>query len=224
MKTMGFPIPRDDRDGNGEILKKRNVEQLFACVGNEGFLGFSFSANGMTQPLLLLLNYWRGFEGWLFIWIIFKALLFLPLKDAYLNPSTEVLRLTRAGDIVKGILPNDPNDLWTVFYPNHTTYTAVALATPWQDGEEGSNGVPLVTVVQVRIEMYGRKLAVIVEVRGQIMNFWSLRNFVVSSGSKVSRWIPYINFLNHCTGQLAKSLYIRTVQIAQTFRPEWMTW
>ncbi len=69
-----------------------------------------------------------------------------------------MLRLTRAGDIVRGPLPNEPSDLWTVFYPNHTTYEALSMATPYHEGGEtefhsppGTSNIPLITAVQVKI-------------------------------------------------------------------------
>lgn len=78
------------------------------------------------------------------------------LQDAYLNPSSGVLRLTRAGDIVKGLLPSEPNDLWTIFSPNHTTYEAVSMATHYHDHEAeylhsppSTSNMPLITVIQV---------------------------------------------------------------------------
>jgi len=47
----------------------------------------------------------------------------LTVGDYELNPSSPVLRLTRAGEILSGQLPAHN---WTVFMPNHSTYSPVS--------------------------------------------------------------------------------------------------
>ena len=49
----------------------------------------------------------------------------LQLKDFKINPKSRILRVTRAGETLKGTLPGDD---WTVFVPNHTTYEPLAYA------------------------------------------------------------------------------------------------
>ncbi|XP_021967195.1 bifunctional heparan sulfate N-deacetylase/N-sulfotransferase [Folsomia candida] len=112
------------------------------------------------------------------------------IKDAYLNPSSSVLRLTRAGDIVRGPLPNEPSDLWTVFYPNHTTYEAVSMATPFQEGGEaelhappGTVNIPLVTVVQDKGEADGIRRVIF----GAGLKFWLHRLLLLDAISYSSR-------------------------------------
>ncbi|XP_065336089.1 bifunctional heparan sulfate N-deacetylase/N-sulfotransferase isoform X1 [Cloeon dipterum] len=51
----------------------------------------------------------------------------MNLKNAALNPASNVLRLTRAGETAWGNLPG--ND-WTVFAPNHSTYEPLEWASP----------------------------------------------------------------------------------------------
>ncbi|XP_071440534.1 bifunctional heparan sulfate N-deacetylase/N-sulfotransferase [Hetaerina americana] len=79
----------------------------------------------------------------------------LRLRDAALNAASPVLRLTRAGETVRGSLKGED---WSVFSPNHSTYEAVAWAVrDWGPGgpHHGVNGVeesdpkqPLITVIQ----------------------------------------------------------------------------
>jgi len=78
----------------------------------------------------------------------------VKLKDAYLSSSSPVLRIARAGgDIVRGQIPNDPHDLFTVFYGamgddskdkngskgnlNKAYYRPVLQATRMSDDPEG---------------------------------------------------------------------------------------
>ncbi len=49
----------------------------------------------------------------------------LALKDYEINPRSDILRVTRAGEINYGFLPGDD---WVVFVPNHTTYEPLAYA------------------------------------------------------------------------------------------------
>ena len=49
----------------------------------------------------------------------------LAMKDYEINPRSDVLRLTRAGEVLHGNLPGDD---WTVFVSNHTTYEPLAYA------------------------------------------------------------------------------------------------
>lgn len=49
----------------------------------------------------------------------------LALRDCQLNPKSQLLRLTRAGEIAYGDLPGED---WTVFQSNHSTYVTVAMA------------------------------------------------------------------------------------------------
>ncbi|CAG7786790.1 unnamed protein product [Allacma fusca] len=114
----------------------------------------------------------------------------VKLKDAYLNPESGVLRLTRAGDLVHGILLNDPSDFWTVFSPNHTTYSAVALATPYRDNEDeyfhspsSTSNLPLITVIQDKGEADGIRRVLF----GGGLKFWLNRLLFLDSVSYLSR-------------------------------------
>ncbi|CAH1793564.1 unnamed protein product [Owenia fusiformis] len=49
----------------------------------------------------------------------------LAVKDYELNPQSEILRVTRAGEILYGDIPGDD---WTVFEPEHATYRPLAYA------------------------------------------------------------------------------------------------
>ncbi|XP_076368391.1 bifunctional heparan sulfate N-deacetylase/N-sulfotransferase-like isoform X2 [Tachypleus tridentatus] len=51
----------------------------------------------------------------------------LKLKDYYLNPSSSILRLTRAGEVHYGELPAGD---WTIFKTNDSSYEALAWARP----------------------------------------------------------------------------------------------
>ncbi|KAK9869670.1 hypothetical protein WA026_003418 [Henosepilachna vigintioctopunctata] len=71
----------------------------------------------------------------------------LRLKDAALNPTSQILRLTRAGETAWGDLPG--ND-WTVFQANHSTYEPLAWAykNDYFQPTEGEIKTPLTTVLQ----------------------------------------------------------------------------
>ncbi|XP_046391931.1 bifunctional heparan sulfate N-deacetylase/N-sulfotransferase isoform X2 [Ischnura elegans] len=79
----------------------------------------------------------------------------LRLRDAALNAASPVLRLTRAGETVRGPLVGED---WSVFSPNHSTYEAVAWAVrDWgpegphhgvSGAEESDPKQPLITVIQ----------------------------------------------------------------------------
>lgn len=49
----------------------------------------------------------------------------LALKDYEINARSDILRMTRAGEINYGFLPGDD---WVVFVPNHTTYEPLSFA------------------------------------------------------------------------------------------------
>lgn len=49
----------------------------------------------------------------------------LKLRDATLNPASQILRLTRAGETVWGELPGAD---WTIFQANHSTYEPLEWA------------------------------------------------------------------------------------------------
>ncbi|KAJ8918343.1 hypothetical protein NQ315_008036 [Exocentrus adspersus] len=71
----------------------------------------------------------------------------LKLKDAALNPASQILRLTRAGETAWGELPG--ND-WTVFQANHSTYETLEWANRndnFQNNDSGAK-LPLPTVIQ----------------------------------------------------------------------------
>ncbi|CAG9800644.1 unnamed protein product [Chironomus riparius] len=71
----------------------------------------------------------------------------LRLRDASLNPSSPVLRLTRAGDTAWGPLPG--ND-WAVFQHNHSTYEPLEFAQKNTLDYPNDGGIqpPLTTVLQ----------------------------------------------------------------------------
>ncbi len=58
----------------------------------------------------------------------------LAMKDYELNPNSQVLRITRPGEMFHDFLPGDD---WTVFLPNHTTYEPLSFAKT-QTAEEVS--------------------------------------------------------------------------------------
>ncbi|XP_059474716.1 bifunctional heparan sulfate N-deacetylase/N-sulfotransferase [Neocloeon triangulifer] len=74
----------------------------------------------------------------------------MRLKDATLNPASNVLRMTRSGETAWGKLPGDD---WTVFAPNHSTYEPLEWALPNHDlpshfvNEKGASKL-LTTAVQ----------------------------------------------------------------------------
>lgn len=72
----------------------------------------------------------------------------LRLRDASLNPSSPVLRLTRAGDTAWGPLPGG-ND-WAVFQHNHSTYEPLEWAQKniMDYPTDGQILSPLATVIQ----------------------------------------------------------------------------
>lgn len=73
----------------------------------------------------------------------------MAVKDCQLNPSSPILRVTRAGETVQKKLPGDD---WTVFQPNHSTYVPLALAKPAlgdQSTQDDSTKASLITVIQV---------------------------------------------------------------------------
>lgn len=49
----------------------------------------------------------------------------LALKNYHLNSASQVLRLTKAGQVYRDALPGGD---WTVFQPNHSTYESIAVA------------------------------------------------------------------------------------------------
>ncbi|XP_064625741.1 bifunctional heparan sulfate N-deacetylase/N-sulfotransferase-like isoform X2 [Lineus longissimus] len=49
----------------------------------------------------------------------------LALRDYQINPESDILRVTRAGEVAYGDLPDDN---WTVFATNHSTYEPLAYA------------------------------------------------------------------------------------------------
>lgn len=72
----------------------------------------------------------------------------LALRDCQVNPSSLILRVTRAGETAQGKLPG--ND-WTVFQFNHSTYVPLAVAksaTPDFTSLDGNNKANLITVIQ----------------------------------------------------------------------------
>lgn len=68
----------------------------------------------------------------------------LKLQDAYLNPSSNVLRLTKAGDTYFGVLPGSE---WTTFEFNHSTYEPIEW-TQRVEQQSKTQRKPEVTVVQ----------------------------------------------------------------------------
>ena len=51
----------------------------------------------------------------------------LAMEDYTINPDSDVLRVTRAGETAHGVLPDDN---WTVFIHNHSSYLPLAYARP----------------------------------------------------------------------------------------------
>ncbi|XP_022908158.1 bifunctional heparan sulfate N-deacetylase/N-sulfotransferase [Onthophagus taurus] len=70
----------------------------------------------------------------------------LKLQDAALNPASEILRITRAGETLLGPLPGDD---WTVFQLNHSTYEPLEWAHRQEESKPSNTlKTPLTTVVQ----------------------------------------------------------------------------
>ncbi|ODM92934.1 Bifunctional heparan sulfate N-deacetylase/N-sulfotransferase [Orchesella cincta] len=114
----------------------------------------------------------------------------VKVKDAYLNPSSGVLRVTRAGDIVRGLLPSEPNDLWTVFSPNHTTFEPVCMATHYHEQEAeyvhsppSTSNMPLITVIQDKGEEDGIRRVLF----GAGLKFWLNKLLFLDGVSYLSR-------------------------------------
>ncbi|GIX80374.1 hypothetical protein CEXT_518321 [Caerostris extrusa] len=70
----------------------------------------------------------------------------MAVRDYHLNGESNVLRLTRAGEVFYG---NIPGSDWTVFQPNHSTYEALASArSQTYQSSLASKGIdPLLTTV-----------------------------------------------------------------------------
>ncbi|CAL8113862.1 unnamed protein product [Orchesella dallaii] len=114
----------------------------------------------------------------------------VKLKDAYLNPSSGVLRVTRAGDIVRGLLSSEGNDLWTVFSPNHTTFEAVCMATHYHEQEAeylhsppSTSNMPLITVIQDKGDEDGIRKVLF----GAGLKFWLNKLLFLDALSYLSR-------------------------------------
>ncbi|XP_017843705.2 bifunctional heparan sulfate N-deacetylase/N-sulfotransferase [Drosophila busckii] len=115
----------------------------------------------------------------------------LRLRDASLNPSSSVLRLTRAGETAWGALPGDD---WAVFQHNHSTYETVEWAQrntqEYPADSVGQVQLPLTTVLQDRGQLDGIQRVLF----GSSLRFW-LHRLV---------FLDALSYLSH--GQLSLSL------------------
>lgn len=70
----------------------------------------------------------------------------LAIREYELNPHSQILRLTRAGEVYTGVLPGED---WTIFQTNHSTYEplAVARSHSFNSVADGLNSA-LITVIQ----------------------------------------------------------------------------
>lgn len=113
----------------------------------------------------------------------------LRLRDASLNPSSPVLRLTRAGDTAWGSLPGSD---WAIFQHNHSTYEPLEWAQKnIQDyPTDGQIQPPLATVLQD----HGRFDGIQRILFGSGLKFWLHRLLFLDA----------LSYLSH--GQLSLSL------------------
>ncbi|KAI8040766.1 hypothetical protein M5D96_006709, partial [Drosophila gunungcola] len=115
----------------------------------------------------------------------------LRLRDASLNPSSSVLRLTRAGETAWGALPGDD---WAVFQHNHSTYEPVEWAQrntqEYPADSVGQVQLPLTTVLQDRGQLDGIQRVLF----GSSLRFW-LHRLV---------FLDALSYLSH--GQLSLNL------------------
>ncbi|XP_074649508.1 bifunctional heparan sulfate N-deacetylase/N-sulfotransferase-like [Tubulanus polymorphus] len=112
----------------------------------------------------------------------------LALRDFELNARSDVLRILRAGEIAYGDLPDDN---WSTFSTNHTTYEPIAYAksqTPWnvaEDDGDGRGGAGELRTVAV--QDFGRHDGIRRVIFGHGLKFWLIRVLALDSLSYLSR-------------------------------------
>ncbi|XP_013787455.1 bifunctional heparan sulfate N-deacetylase/N-sulfotransferase-like [Limulus polyphemus] len=112
------------------------------------------------------------------------------LQDYYLNPSSSVLRLTRAGEVYYGALPSGD---WTVFKTNDSSYEPVTWSRPQQFAPVNSDDlIPFLTTV---IQDHGRFDGIQRVLFGNGFEFWLHKLLFLDS----------VSWLSH--GKLSLPLY-----------------
>ncbi|KAG1678537.1 Bifunctional heparan sulfate N-deacetylase/N-sulfotransferase 1 [Nymphon striatum] len=101
------------------------------------------------------------------------------LEGYQLNPESPILRITRAGQILHGILPGD----WTSFYSNHSSYIPLSTAQSIRDTTfPQHNDTSRITVVQDKGLYDGIQRVIF----GHSLQFWIHRLLFIDSLSYLS--------------------------------------
>lgn len=106
------------------------------------------------------------------------------LQNYRVNPSSPVLRLTRAGEVYSGDLPGED---WTVFYPNHSTFEALGLAHARTESNDvlETNRTKKKTVITV-VQDHGKYDKIQRIIFGNGLKFWLHKLLFLDSISYLS--------------------------------------
>ena len=108
----------------------------------------------------------------------------LKLEDYKLNPDSDIWRVTKSGEIWKGMLP----DTWTVFHTNHSTYQPLAFSKlssnflEFDTGEVLDSSFKYVTALHDKGQIDGITKVLL----GCDLNFWLHSMMVMDALSFIS--------------------------------------